>query len=486
MEKQPDIHQLTKIMNLLIIILEEDKELYDHKGRENKALGKKINEKAREHTKAESFNRMFDELRKNQEKYQDLLSLADEMEGKETRLKMASKALYTVKPSEDLYNERLKEFKKLEDHIKESIEKKESLEKDYNRLESDLSKKKEEKPRIEELKQAIVGHKKELEGHQLVKMEEEQKKTLKDKWQILKEKYEKLIKNKEKLVQEKAENQEVMEEYSDSEKEILILENQLEDLKKSELDLKKTLQDIGKYKEEEENFSDLQVKYKEAEDLYNKQNEIYLEKERLFYREQAGIIARDLESGSPCPVCGSTDHPKKAMSAEGAPREEELREEQDKLEETRQAMQLVAGQSAKQKTKIDMLRENLKERAKDLLAYNLDEKKSGREEINNIEVSSKERLQSNLIKNKTIKKDLDKRQGELEKKKKASKRQGQIEEELIEIEEDIEKTKSEQDKLSSEISVIVGRISALKKDLHIQVKKKQKSKQKKIKSNMTY
>ena len=119
---------------------------------------------------------MFDELRKNQEKYQDLLSLADEMEGKETRLKMASKALYTVKPSEDLYNERLKEFKKLEDHIKESIEKKESLEKDYNRLESDLSKKKEEKPRIEELKQAIVGHKKELEGHQLVKMEEEQKK----------------------------------------------------------------------------------------------------------------------------------------------------------------------------------------------------------------------------------------------------------------------------------------------------------------------
>ena len=41
-KKQPDIHQLTKIMNLLIIILEEDKELYDHKGRENKALGKKL------------------------------------------------------------------------------------------------------------------------------------------------------------------------------------------------------------------------------------------------------------------------------------------------------------------------------------------------------------------------------------------------------------------------------------------------------------
>lgn len=464
-KKQPDIHQLTKIMNLLTIILEEDKELYDNKGKENKSLGKKINEKAREYTKAESFNKMFDELRKYQEEFQDLLSLADEMEDKEVRLKMASKARYTVKPAEDLYNRSLRDFNKLESDIKEGQEKKKSLEDDYARLKGDLSKKKEEKPRIEELKQAIAGHEKELESHKLVKLEEEQKRSLEDKIQVLKEKYEKLIEAKEKLAQERTEKQKVIEEYSDSEKEILILENQLEELKKNESDLEKILQDIDKYKEEEQSFSYLQLKYKEAESLYNKQNEIYLEKEVLFYREQAGIMARDLESGSPCPVCGSTDHPKKALSTEGAPREEEIRKEQGKLEETRQAMQLVAGQSANQKTKIDMLKENLVGKAKDFLAYSFDGEVSDKEEINNIESASKEKLESNLIKKKDMKEDLDKRQGELEKRKEASKRLEEIGQGLTDIEENIEEAKSKQNNLSSEISIIVGRISALKKDL---------------------
>ena len=48
-------------------------------------------------------------------------------------------------------------------------------------------------------------------------------------------------------------------------------------------------------------------------------------KNRAFLSEQAGILARTLTDGEPCPVCGSAVHPKPARLAPGAPTEEELK-----------------------------------------------------------------------------------------------------------------------------------------------------------------
>ena len=45
--------------------------------------------------------------------------------------------------------------------------------------------------------------------------------------------------------------------------------------------------------------------------------------ERLYqkyFEEQAGILARELQEGEPCPVCGSCSHPKKAVLSGGAPK----------------------------------------------------------------------------------------------------------------------------------------------------------------------
>ena len=33
----------------------------------------------------------------------------------------------------------------------------------------------------------------------------------------------------------------------------------------------------------------------------------------IYILNQAGILAKDLKEGEPCPVCGSTNHPKKAQ-----------------------------------------------------------------------------------------------------------------------------------------------------------------------------
>lgn len=50
----------------------------------------------------------------------------------------------------------------------------------------------------------------------------------------------------------------------------------------------------------------------------------YEEKYRHFFQAQAGILARDLKEGTPCPVCGAVHHPKKAVLSGDAPDQEAL------------------------------------------------------------------------------------------------------------------------------------------------------------------
>lgn len=50
----------------------------------------------------------------------------------------------------------------------------------------------------------------------------------------------------------------------------------------------------------------------------------YEEKYRAFFSAQAGLMARELKEGDPCPVCGSLRHPKKAGLSGNAPDQEEV------------------------------------------------------------------------------------------------------------------------------------------------------------------
>lgn len=87
--------------------------------------------------------------------------------------------------------------------------------------------------------------------------------------------------------------------------------------------------------------------------------EAYEEVYRQFFKEQAGILAADLEEGAPCPVCGSLSHPKKAVLSGKAPDQkkvEQAKKARDKAEKERleayEAFQKIKGQLDAEKAQI--------------------------------------------------------------------------------------------------------------------------------------
>lgn len=63
----------------------------------------------------------------------------------------------------------------------------------------------------------------------------------------------------------------------------------------------------------EQCMEDVKVKGQRFEQLYT-----------AFFQEQAGILAAELQDGMPCPVCGSTYHPEKAVLSGKAPSQQDL------------------------------------------------------------------------------------------------------------------------------------------------------------------
>ena len=67
-----------------------------------------------------------------------------------------------------------------------------------------------------------------------------------------------------------------------------------------------------------------QAAYQQAEAEAKRALEEYDRQSTLYRQEKAGLLARDLKEGVPCPVCGSLHHPNPAPPPAGAVSEEEL------------------------------------------------------------------------------------------------------------------------------------------------------------------
>ncbi|MBQ9251644.1 MAG: SMC family ATPase [Clostridia bacterium] len=119
----------------------------------------------------------------------------------------------------------------------------------------------------------------------------------------------------------------------------------------------------------------------EAKTAYEKAQQDYLQGEsraeasraraeelrRDFNREQAGIMASQLRAGEPCPVCGSTSHPRKACLSEKAPTEAQVKTAEKAAQEAQKAANLMSQGAAEKRGKMETAEAALAEKARELI-----------------------------------------------------------------------------------------------------------------------
>ncbi len=129
--------------------------------------------------------------------------------------------------------------------------------------------------------------------------------------------------------------------------------NMLEEAKKTRGRLLKALLDCEVFENAKNAYAAITEKYLERENKFKEKTAIYNEQYSRFLREQAGIMAKNLRDGEPCPVCGSHEHPKPAKTSGSAPTERELDTLKRETESLGNECRLLADNAASKKNEYE-------------------------------------------------------------------------------------------------------------------------------------
>ena len=246
----------------------------------------------------------------------------------------------------------------IEKEIQTNKEKVKEEEKENEKLKKEIEKLREKIKKIEEQNEKVKKYKQYLEENKELKEKAKEIKEKEANIEISQSVLQKvmprqqIVNEKQKELKNNMNKRQVLEkEIKDGE--IIEQENKNKILKLNEL--KEILDKYKTIKEKSKNIEDMFLlitqiekdqknkekyvkQYEELNNQYIEMDKQYKEEEDKFFREQAGIIAQRLEKGKPCPVCGSIEHPNKAIKNDDVLSEEELKkleEEKNKLENKR-------------------------------------------------------------------------------------------------------------------------------------------------------
>ena len=143
--------------------------------------------------------------------------------------------------------------------------------------------------------------------------------------------------------------------------------NQLSNASDRKEKFTKLLSEIKSFNAEQEKLNELQQAFQAALATSSRLLQIYNDKNTAFLREQAGMMASNLEEGKPCPVCGSIHHPVLAALSQDAPSEADVKHAKKKYEDADKETQLASQKASKQNGTVETAREALLKTVSDLL-----------------------------------------------------------------------------------------------------------------------
>lgn len=197
---------------------------------------------------------------------------------------------------------------------------------------------------------------------------DEKNKALQDKEKLLKieqQKRDEAEKQKATLAEELSAFKDEQAKLKDSDAEKIALDHQLQQHTARKGALETLLADFKALHTEQETLTDIQKDYLALADTAEKRLRAYDRMQRAFLNAQAGLLAKDLQAGTPCPVCGSLEHPHPAELPEHAPTEDAVKQAKTFYDAAQSAAasasETAAGQKSKVEEKADALHKKLEE-----------------------------------------------------------------------------------------------------------------------------
>lgn len=132
---------------------------------------------------------------------------------------------------------------------------------------------------------------------------------------------------------------ELVTELDDMEKKAAIRKKQQQTIDRRREGLNELSLLYDEYLLSQDHLFDLEQAYSRAVYLYGSENDDYMRMYRHYMNSIAGILAKDLKEGTPCPVCGSLHHPKPCLIEGREVSQELLFKKETILEKTREDLE---------------------------------------------------------------------------------------------------------------------------------------------------
>lgn len=384
------------VINELKELISKEEELYEKNEANIKDIKAKLEEKNKEKLIAIQNNEILIEKEQSLKALDELLFKKESIEKSKTIRDKAKKAkevsyiekeyiekesfLLRKKFEKNECNKKIENLKERLLKLEEAVKSEEDKGSYRDKLSEEIGQLKTLEPKIKDydnIKKLILElEKKSIEIKELINKKDEEIKLLK----INKENREKELKDINELQIKK-----------------INLDNEVENKTKLINEARDTFKTIDSYEKLKVEHNKIKDKYLKQEDIFKKIKHEYEHMEEVYRKEQAGILADSLRKGEACPVCGSLDHPNKAVKGNAnIPTEEELKNKKAEFEKYQLENNNIMVELTKINSEANSLLENCNKSLSKLsndISINPKYDASSKEEVKNIGVSLKRKIE---------------------------------------------------------------------------------------------
>ncbi len=143
---------------------------------------------------------------------------------------------------------------------------------------------------------------------------------------------------------------------------IFDLENEIKYLEDINLKIVKYEDGLNLYNQTKKNYEEIIPIYDEIFKIYREKLNELNEYEEIYLRNQVGILSKKLVEGTPCMVCGSTNHPNKAEMFNEEIDESKLKSLRNEFKNIELKREEISNNTIKVKNELSFREDNLKER----------------------------------------------------------------------------------------------------------------------------